>query len=88
MQNILQRVNTQIIPPGSYDSLGLRRSLGMPPIGESLSYEELVGLCCAFNISTLEKIAYFMQHSFKWNNAIYVFEINQTGHVCCICVKK
>ena len=84
----LTHENTRIIPSGSYDRLGLRASLGMPPIGESLSYIELVYLCQTFNISTLEKIAYFMQHSFKWNNTIYVYEINQSGHLCCICVKK
>ena len=88
LRSLLAQENVRVIPPGSYDPLGLRANLNMPPIGETLSYMELLSLYQAYNITSLEKMAYFAAHSFKWNHSIYVYEINYAGHICCICVKN
>lgn len=88
MQQSSEVFPTLVIPRGSYDRLGLRKSLGMPPIGEPVPYSDLADISYIFNIRNLEKIAYITYHSFKWNNGIYLYEIDQNGNICCICVKN
>ena len=88
MQQSSEVFPTLVIPPGSYDRLGLRASLGMPPIGDLVSYSELADISYTFNIRSLEKMAYLTYHSFKWNDGIYLYEIDRIGNICCICVKK
>ena len=88
MQQSLEVFPTLVIPSGSYDRLGLRASLGMPPIGELVPYSELAEISYIFNIVSIEKMAYLTYHSFKWNNSIYFYEIDQHRNICCICVKK
>lgn len=88
LESLLKRESINIIQYGQYNSLGLRESLGMPPIGEFMSYSELCYFYQIFNIKSLEKMDYFARHSFKYNNAFYVYEINHIGNIYYICVKK